>query len=394
MRAGTYSSVLSVKDEAKVASLVGESCLIDCQLNGQVTSLLLDTGAQVSIIDIEDLKNYHSNTVVRSLDEILDDCDSFRVQLGNTADIPFTGWVDMIVTIGEQSNCGSVHVPFLVTTEKLQQLILGFNAIKVIMDPQKNTEALVKMFSMLFKSSNTDNVKQFAHLIQEPSDDKQALVRVRGKNLIITAGRIVQVPCKADLGFVKVKRAMLFQRGENDLPEGLQYAETVVMLKSSTNNYFKIPVVSDSSKNVILHKNTQIGYLESIKSIVPLQVEKRVQPVVNTIISSEADNFKHKETADQAEVNNNLTLTKKQLSIISSIDLAGLTRNQKEQVRQLMRKEISVFSVNDQDIGCVKTPQMKINLKDQVPVQQNYKSIPKQLYSEMKYYIEDLLNKQ
>ena len=199
MRAGTYSSVLSAKDEAKVASLVGESCLINCQLNGQVTSLLLDTGAQVSIIDIEDLKNYHSNTVVRSLDEILDDCDSFRVQLGNTADIPFTGWVDMIVTNGEESNCGSLHVPFLETTEKLQQLILGSNAIKVIMDAQKNTEALVKMFSMLFKSSNTDNVKQFAHLIREPSDDKQALVRVRGKNLIIPAERIVQVPCKADL---------------------------------------------------------------------------------------------------------------------------------------------------------------------------------------------------
>ena len=60
MRAGTYSSVLSVKYEAKVASLAGESCLIDCQLNGQVTSLLLDTGARVSIIDIEDPKNYHS----------------------------------------------------------------------------------------------------------------------------------------------------------------------------------------------------------------------------------------------------------------------------------------------------------------------------------------------
>ena len=180
---------------------------------------------------------------------------------------------------------------------------------------------------------------------------------------------------------------MLFQPGENDLPEGF-------MLKSSTNNYFKIPVVNDSSKNVILHKNTQIVYLESIKSIVPLQAEERVQPVVNTIISNEADNFKHKETEDQTEVKNNLTLTEKQLSIISNIDLTGLTRNQKEQVRQLMRKEISVFSVNDQDIGCVKTSEMKINWKDQVPVQQNYKSIPKQLYSEMKYYIEDLLNKQ
>ena len=211
MRADTYSSVLSVKDEAKVPSLVGESCLINCQLNGQVTSLLLDTVAQVSIIDIEGLKNYHSNTVVRSLDEILDDCDSFRVQWGNTADIPITGWGDMIVTIGEESNWGSVHVPFLVTTEKLQQPILGFNAIEVIMDAQKNTEALVKRFSMLFKSSNTDNVKQFVHLIQ-PSDDKQALVRVRGKNVIIPAGRIVQVPCNADVGFVKVKRAVISAR--------------------------------------------------------------------------------------------------------------------------------------------------------------------------------------
>ena len=57
MHAGLYSSTLTVKDEAKVAGLVGESCLTDCQLNGQVMSLLLDTGAQVSIIDMEDLKN-------------------------------------------------------------------------------------------------------------------------------------------------------------------------------------------------------------------------------------------------------------------------------------------------------------------------------------------------
>ena len=61
------------------------------------------------------------------------------------------------------------------------------------------------------------------------------------------------------------------------------------------------------------------------------------------MISSEADkpvdkqNFKHKETTDQAEVNNNLRLTEKQPSIISNIDLAGLTHSQKEQVRQLMR---------------------------------------------------------
>ena len=178
----------------------------------------------------------------------------------------------MIVTTGNENNCGSVHVLFLVTNEKLQQPILVFNAIKVIMDAQKNTEALVKMFSMLFKSSNTDNVRKLVQLIEEQSDDKQALVRVKGKNMITPAGRIVQVPCKPDVGFLKVKKGMLFQPGEIDVPEGLQYAETVVMLKSSSNNYFKIPVVNDSSKDGILHKNTKLVYLEFIKLIVPLQV--------------------------------------------------------------------------------------------------------------------------
>ena len=76
MHAGPYISVLSVKEKVKVASLVSQSCLIDRQLKGQVTSLLVDTGYQVSIIDMEDLENYQSNTVVRSLEEILDECDS------------------------------------------------------------------------------------------------------------------------------------------------------------------------------------------------------------------------------------------------------------------------------------------------------------------------------
>ena len=102
---------------------------------------------------------------------------------------------------------------------------------------------------------------------------------------------------------------------------------------------------------------------------------EKEQQVVNTIISTEADKpvclqtSEHKETVDQAEAEGNLTFTEKQYSIINNIDLAGLTHSQKEQVRQLMSKQI--FSINDQDIGCAKTPQTRINLKDHVTIQQN-----------------------
>ena len=79
------------------------------------------------------------------------------------------------------------------------------------MDAQKNAYALVKMFSMLFKSSNTDHVKTFIHLIQKLSDDKQTLVRVKSKNVIVPAGRTVQVPCIEKIGSVKVIKVLLFQ---------------------------------------------------------------------------------------------------------------------------------------------------------------------------------------
>ena len=53
-----------------------------------------------------------------------------------------------------------------------------------------------------------------------------------------------------------------------------------------------------------------------------------------------------------------------------------------------------MFSVDDDDIGDIRSHPMKINLKDDHPVQLNYTSVPKHLYNELKMYIEHLLNKQ
>ena len=47
----------------------------------------------------------------------------------------------------------------------------------------------------------------------------------------------------------------------------------------------------------------------------------------------------------------------------------------------------------DDDVGENRTCQMEITLKDSNPVQLNYNSVPRNLYNELKMYIEDLLNK-
>ena len=48
---------------------------------------------------------------------------------------------------------------------------------------------------------------------------------------------------------------------------------------------------------------------------------------------------------------------------------------------------------DDDDVGENRTYPMKINLKDNNPVQVNYSSVPRNLYNELKMYTEDLLTR-
>ena len=47
---GSYTVNLSTKQKDKVTGLIGEKCLIKVLLNNKLSSVLLDTGAQVSVV--------------------------------------------------------------------------------------------------------------------------------------------------------------------------------------------------------------------------------------------------------------------------------------------------------------------------------------------------------
>lgn len=70
-----------------------------------------------------------------------------------------------------------------------------------------------------------------------------------------------------------------------------------------------------------------------------------------------------------------------------------LTAGEKEETVKLIAKSLDVFCESSNDIGDVKGCEMKINLKDDIPVQQTYRSLPRPLHLEVKNFVEDLLNK-
>ena len=72
--------------------------------------------------------------------ELLDPCDRLRVQWVNHTDILFLVWTDIKFesSVKSSSTVEELQVPFLVIKEPLDNPILGFNTIKVLVSNASN----------------------------------------------------------------------------------------------------------------------------------------------------------------------------------------------------------------------------------------------------------------
>ncbi len=73
------------------------------------------------------------------------------------------------------------------------------------------------------------------------------------------------------------------------------------------------------------------------------------------------------------------------------VDLSHLTEEQQRIAKIMLYEESRAFAHNDEDVGCVPSLQISINLIDSIPVQRAYSSVPKPLHEEVKEYIQALL---
>lgn len=75
------------------------------------------------------------------------------------------------------------------------------------------------------------------------------------------------------------------------------------------------------------------------------------------------------------------------------VNLDHLEEKQQAIVKRMLFEECRAFARDESDIGCNADLKMAINLKDDIPVQRAYTSIPKPLLWEVKEYVQDLLVK-
>ena len=216
-----------------------------------------------------------------------------------------------------------MQVPFLVIKEPLDNPILGFNAIKVLVNNTSNVNALINSLPNNVGNIKSNNIKTLVNFISQSTDHDEFLARSMPSTTIVPAGKFINIQCKVNLSNTNNRIPMLLETEEIELPEGLETADTIVSVKAGMNHRLKIPVINNLKHDIFLPKNTIIGRLQQILHITLLQVKERKADVSTILSSLNKDGIQMEEEQGNKEMTA-VEIKEHQQKVLDSIDLSGL----------------------------------------------------------------------
>lgn len=173
---------------------------------------------------------------------------------------------------------------------------------------------------------------------------------------------------------------MLFEPPEESFPlEQLDIGEGLMKIQQTERPYVEIPIGNHTAHEVTLRQKTPLG---------------SIQPIAN-IVQTDQPEYSAKTSAGINQVDSPLGSKMDDRDAMGlwhpPVNLSHLEEGQQEIVRGMLYEESKAFARDDDDIGCIPSLQMSILVKDDIPVQRAYASVPKPLYKEVKEYVQDLL---
>ena len=279
----------------------------------------------------------------------------------------------------------TLSVPFFVTSEKIAEPIIGFNVIPEISKNPEEYGMQEEDLALELKKSmeGVQNMDTFVNLIQTQTTVDLCNIKTAKRGIKLPAGKNGTLKCYANTGPIDSRRPVIFEPDPQQCwPDGLEVSESILSLRKGGSCHVSIPVSNTTSQDIYLPPRTNLGSLQLVSSITPLDVQLVKTP---DIVDEKPLNDK----PERAEP----TIAEPSKQFLPEVDLAHLNEKQRETVETMLKEECASFSRSDQDIGCVPEVQMNINLSDKRPVQKRYNTLHRPLYPEVRAYIQDLLNR-
>ena len=363
-----------------VANLIGRKAFVQCNLNGLAVTSLLDTGAQVSMINRAWKDQYLPDLDIHPVSEIIEEIEELKVFAVNGDLVPFDGWVAIKINLpGNEDPSLSISVPFLVSTLPLERPLLGFNVLEQLISnqPERLVPVLVNLLcnAISVPSEKAEAIVSFIQTARPVM--QQGRPRTGAQDIVIPAGSVSWLKCRLPPNMDAHDSMVLFEAEENSVPlEQLDVGPGLFDIKNTVKPYVTIPVGNNTNHDITLPRKTALGTLQHVEKVVEGDVPAKTQSAVTV-----------------SEVTTTQTSDPAPPLWHPPVSLNHLDEKQQEAVKQMLYEESRAFARDGNDIGCIPNLQMVINLKDDIPVQRSYTSIPKPLFKEVKEYIQDLILK-
>lgn len=367
------------KKNDTIIKLIGSKALTQCNLNGLTVRALLDTDAQVSIVDRMWKDKKVPNIEVRPLRDLLGCENDLEVYAVNGNPIPFDGWTIITVNLlGNEDPNLSINVPFLVSKMPIERPLLGFNVVEELIQGQP--ERLMPTLTTLLAGAinvPSEKAQTLVKVIRTADEDEEGgRLKVGQRGVIIPAGQVAWVQCRVSPKLAQMDSVVLFEpQDDNARLRHLDIGEGLLEVPKQRNSCVSISIGNNTGCDVTLAQGTLLGTLQ------------RVEEIVDSGQTSGARQMARVQTAATQEGGMNTAVW------YPPVDLGHLSESQREVVQKMLYEESGAFSKGDDDIGRIPSLQMAIILQDDIPVQRAYSAVPKPLFSEVKSYIQDLLAK-
>ena len=363
MEAGVRES--PAKDE--IVGLVGERPLVNVCLDGAPAKALWDTGSMIAMMGKKFKDEHLPDKKLHTVSEFLG--EKLSISAANNSDIPIEG----VVVVDFALNDAKFSVPFLVTRGNMENPIIGTNVMKHLVLNCK--DALPSLMELL-PGLTQDSAKVLASAIEVQANESEILSEVKlTSNLVIPGNYMVRTQGKTRVELGAEEREVSFSPAADFLGEQeLQLYESAARLKGGKSQFINVAVYNPTSEDVFMKKGTVLGHVSEVNTVIqfPVQKEAKVAKVDSVEKDGEDDDEEVGSWEDQ-------------------LDLSGLTEEEFLEAKQMLLEEHEVFSKSKNDIGHVPDFKIPINLVDDIPVNESYRSIPRPLYEDVKNHINNLL---
>ena len=356
----------------KLVQLIGSKPKFQCFLGDEETEMLWDTGSMVTLVDRAWVDRYCPESKIVPVSEVLEGRE-LNVMTANKSKIEYDGvvWLDFGLKEGEKR----LFIPVLVSTECIAEPILGYNIIEELLLESKPED--YEKIRSCFTTARPFQLELLVSLIQENSEKSDFISEVKvPSSVTVPAGHRVQVKCRVTTRGGVSDQNVYFSPEVNIDDEDLQPLETVTTLKRGRTNYVYVEVHNQTKHEKVLSKGRVLGSVHSVSAVIPMMRMPGVDGVESTKVKVSAVDVDTDNESDDW---------------VPEVDLGHLNEEQRKAVMEVLLENKDVFSRSDTDIGDIKDFQMKIDLEDETPVREAYRRIPRNLYSEVQDYVNDLL---